>query len=128
MHIVASVQTCQFISKCRIRQQVDPVWSAILAARLGTFLTQHVEAYCRIHRLWSNSFWQLRRSERPEYQGLVQWIERFLAGLDEQSQGDTIHAFARELIATACSLLGEDPSTDLAQCDLPSIGPNRQSA
>lgn len=96
----AAVQTDLFLAKCSVRAASDALWHEVQLARSGTFLTQLIDSYCRLHRLWSNAFWILMHETAPEYQPVVHLIRRFLTP-DPKTKFDTLRNLCKTVVAIA---------------------------
>ena len=96
----AAVQTDLFLTKCSARASSDLLWHEVALARSGTFLTQLVDSYCRLHRLWSNAFWILVHEKTSQYQPVVDLIRRFLTP-DPKEKIDVLRILCRMIIAIA---------------------------
>ncbi len=105
LFVVAAVQTMQFIEKCRVRAATEQVWECILDARLGTFLTWMVEAYCRLNRLWCDAFWRLLRAREPEYLELAGLIRSFLDAPDRTAKQGAIYSLADRVASLGSQML-----------------------
>lgn len=101
----AAIQSSSFLRKCTVRGAHSPVWLNVATLRYGTFLSQYTEAYCRLHRLWSNAFWIIFRDQRTEYKQLRDLVAGVVYAVTVPGREKALHDFAMVLVEHADELL-----------------------
>jgi hypothetical protein len=55
-------------------------WREIAHIKCGYLFLESVHAYCRVHRLWASSIWEMLNWSNPQYQDLIAMCRRYLRG------------------------------------------------
>jgi len=92
---LSAVKSRKFLEKAILRGARDMIWLATAVTRASHFLSQLIDCYCRVHRLWSHSFWHIAASEGEYYGPLPHMMREYLNDPDRLSQCNRVIAFAR---------------------------------
>jgi len=75
MVVQKALTSCRRLAK---KSKLSDEWKSIADLKLGYLFQELVYAYCRVHRLWGSSLWEMLTWKSPQYQELLVLCRRYL--------------------------------------------------
>lgn len=77
--IVAAIQKTKVGVRLSERKvQISDEWDEITRIKLSHLFLELVYCYCRVHRLWGSSLWEMLGWSNPQYQDLLAMCRKYL--------------------------------------------------
>lgn len=78
--IAAAIQkTVMAVQRSERKSQISEEWREITHIKLSQLFLELVYSYCRVHRLWGSSLWEMLEWSHPQYQYLLAMCRKYLS-------------------------------------------------